>query len=178
MEEKELYTFEEAEALFDKYGLGRYKRAEEKYRQFAKNGSSMHVKTKKYKRFCLYAVDMDFTNILNNSNKYGYDVRLIKDTEEIKEIGKLFAKNNKKLEPSIVDPKIEKGKNERKRKDRELFIKENKDVVLCLSKGNQINHPTTAEQYLPHEIMMFNNSNFEKVLQVLALNKANLKEVH
>ena len=81
MEEKELYTFEEAEALFDKYGLGRYKRAEEKYRQFAKNGSSMHVKTKKYKRFCLYAVDMDFTNILNNSNKYGYDVRLIKDTE-------------------------------------------------------------------------------------------------
>ena len=178
MEEETLYTFEEAEVLFDKYGLGRYKRAEEKYRQFAKNGSSMHVKTKTYKRFCLYAVDMDFTNILDNQDKYGYNVRLVKDEEEIREIGKLFAKNNKKAESLPVDPKIAKEKNERKRKDRELFIKENKYVVLCLYKGNQINHPTTYEQYLPHEIMMFDNSNFEKILQVLALNELNLKEVY
>lgn len=72
-----LYTYEEAVERMESAGLSRRHRADDfklKYRQFGEEGSSLHVKTSRSKRFILYSTVSDFVNIKSEASRCNKEI--------------------------------------------------------------------------------------------------------
>lgn len=142
-----LYTYDEAMEIMNRKGLGHHIRKDEiscKLRQFCKDGSSLHVKTARGKRYNLYCTDKDYKNILKAVETENRTSTLI--------LAK--SRNDAEQQFSLAEKNPDK-----------------KMIIVC--SGNQLLHSTTAEKTLKHQITFFTNEDFEFVVDVLYKNFMN-----
>ena len=143
-----LYDFETASQIMDSRGLKRNHRNDDisgKFRQFAKGGSSLHVKTARGKRYILYSTVTDFSNIKASVNSDGKEFIILENVKDKKSTAEL-----------------------------ERIMRESTNAVVLIPNGNRKLH-NSAESTLPHEIVFFTNDNFEYVLSILVRNEENTK---
>ncbi len=142
----ELYNFEEANAIMDKVGLARHYRSDEdSFRQFCLGGSSLHVKTKRKKQFILYSTVTDYSNIKNALLKNNRNYIELNDIENKEQFNEVI----KSLQ--------------------NLGLK----LIVLVKNGNKKFHPSSAENYLPHEIVFYDNDSFDFVVDILSTNSKN-----
>ncbi len=115
---KDLYHFDDAKVIMESKGLGHNLRTnddKEHYRQFAVDGSSLHVKNRSVNPYVLYSTESDYTSIMHQvkiDNKE-YVELVLKNDEEITDVRDLV-KNNKECfifvrnGNKILNPKSEK----------------------------------------------------------------------
>ncbi|MBQ6588265.1 MAG: hypothetical protein IJI01_06270 [Butyrivibrio sp.] len=135
-----LYIYEEVCDLVEEKEIELYERedAQDKFIcQFAKGGSSLHVKTIMQSRFVLYATEKDFNLIKKKSDEAGTGIVL---------------KESKKEEIELIVSQYE-----------EVGSK----AMLFIRNGNKglLNNP--EEKKLPHVIYFFTNENLEFVLDCI-----------
>lgn len=142
----ELYNFEEANVIMDKAGLARHYRSDElSFRQFCLGGSSLHVKTKRKKQFILYSTVTDYSNI---------KAALIKNNRNYIELNDI---ENKEQFNEVI------------KNLQNLGLK----LIVLVKEGNKRFHPSSAEDYLPHEIVFYDNESFDFVVDILSTNSKN-----
>ena len=153
-----LYTFDGAMGKMDMAGLNDIKGIGSNFRRFVKKGSAIHISTskgtsfnnsKKIKCFWISATEIDFVNIINQGEEYGYDI------------------NYFEVNDTNVDLATQEIKNAHDH---------NENIVVCLRNGSQpMTHTAKDNGPIPHKIIMFSNDSFNKIVTVLATNKSNCK---
>ncbi|WP_026527373.1 hypothetical protein [Butyrivibrio sp. VCD2006] len=145
-----LYIYEEVVDLIKEKGLDQYEREDAKDKfiwQFAKNGSSLHVKTVMQSRYVLYATEKDYNLLVKKADEANLGIVLKESKKEV--IEKLVSQ----------------------------YEEVSSKAILFIRNGNKGLLQNPDEKKLSHVIYFFTNENLELILDwikenVIAANKA------